>query len=176
MHASLVVLRQKLRLVRGHIHLHRALRFARLAAQAQIERLVHRLALESLRVQRSGQHLPQQMRSAARGVLLVARRTIARTHHAAVRLPARTHSDAAFRCRLQRSAIPRKRKMRSLNLPMDSLIRAFFLARTRRRRLAPPQVAILQEALPQVFDRIVDTHRIDQLARDSCGCPDPTAL
>ena len=158
MHAALVMLRQELSLVRSHVHLHRTLRLASLAAQAKIQRLMHGLALESLRVQRPREHLPQQVRTAPRRMLLVAGGAIARTHHPAVCLAARAHAHASFRCRLQRSAVLGKRKVR-VKVLLEAIRCAFFLARPCRRRLIPPQVA-----LAQVLDRVVDAHRIDQLA------------
>ena len=59
MKAALVVLREEFRFIGSHIHLNRALGFAGLATQAEVESVVDGAALETLLAQGSGEH-PQR--------------------------------------------------------------------------------------------------------------------
>jgi len=95
--AAFVALREKLRLVSSHVHLHRALGFAGLATQAEVEGLVDGAALEAFLAQRAGEHLPQKMSAAASGVLLLSGGAVAGTHNAAFRVAARAHAHAPLR-------------------------------------------------------------------------------
>src|ERR1035438_8908875 len=107
----------------------------------------------------------------ARGVLLEARRAVARTHHAAFRLATGAHAHAALRSMCHGPAIVGEDEVRFESffllsvghfgfriVRLDLRSRAFFLARASRRQLAPPQVG------SQILYGIVDTHRIDQFA------------
>ena len=94
--AALVALREKLGFVGGHVHLHRALGFAGLATEAEIESLVDGAALEAFFAQGAGEHLPQQVRAAASGVLLLAGGAIAGAHDAAHSVAAGADADAAL--------------------------------------------------------------------------------
>ena len=76
----------------------RALGLAGLARQAQVERLLDVFVLPRVRRRRSPlQHLEQQVRAAARAVLLLERGHVARAHRAAVVLAAFAEADAAQR-------------------------------------------------------------------------------
>src|SRR5581483_5481833 len=142
MQAAIVVLGEELRFVPGHVHLHRALGLAGFAAEAKVERFVHGLALKALFTERARKHLPEQMGAAARRVLLVAGRAIARAHHPAFCIAARADADAALCRTLKRAAIRLKREeLRSIT----------FWGR--------------DVEVAQVFDRVVDTHSIRDLAR-----------
>src|ERR1700722_16266735 len=143
-HSALVALRQKLGFVSRHTHLHRTLRLAGFATEAQVKRLMYSMALVTLAAQIAGQHLPQQMCTSARGVLLLHGGAIARTHDAAVRLAARAYTDASFRGPLKRTAIRRERKMR--------LRHRLGMSRLDRSQIARPKTKILPRILP--FNRI----------------------
>src|ERR1019366_6861694 len=112
METALVALREKFRLVRGDVDLHRAFGFAGLATETQIERFVNGLTLEALFAQRSGKHLPQQPRAAAGGVLLLTGGGIAGTPQAAFGLAACADTDAALGGALKRSSIGGKGEVR----------------------------------------------------------------
>src|SRR3954471_18069624 len=85
---SRVVVEEELRLVRRHVHVDGALALASLAREAEIERLLHCLALPSVLERRAFEHLEQQVRPASRRVHLFPGRAIARTHGAAALLAA----------------------------------------------------------------------------------------
>ena len=118
---SLVVMREELRLQRRHVDTDRTVLRAALAGEAEVERLEHLLGppeLELLPVD----HLPEQSRAPARGVLLLARDHVAGTHHAAVRVATVADADAAERRVLEAAVIllerevglqPRRRVVRS---------------------------------------------------------------
>ncbi len=144
MHPSLIVLRQKLRLISCHVYLHRALALAGFATEAEIERFMHVAALEALFAQRAGQHLPEQSCAAARGVLFLARSAVTGTHHAALTLAACAHTHAALGGAPQRSTIGGKDEMRLR-----------FGVRVTRR---------CGQAVEKILDGVVDAHRIHQLA------------
>ena len=94
----LVVVREELGLVGGHVDVDRAFALAALAREAEVERVLDALVAASrLPSDFALQQLPQQMRAAARGVLLLARDHVARAHRAALVLAARADTDAAQR-------------------------------------------------------------------------------
>src|SRR5205085_6748274 len=78
--AARVVMRAELGLVGRHIDIDRAIVLAALAGEAEIERLLDRIALPSVLERPALHHLEQQVRAAARRVLLFARRQVARAH------------------------------------------------------------------------------------------------
>ena len=95
-----VVVGEELGLVRGHVHVHGAVAATPLAGQAQVERLEHVLRPPAVGHGGVGvpvEHLEQQPRPAAGGVLLLAGGTVARAHHPplAVRGVALAHPHAA---------------------------------------------------------------------------------
>ena len=80
-----------------HVDAGGALRLARLAAEAEIERLEKRWIVEATGKEFAAQGLVQQSRSAARRVTLIARGHEARAHRARVELAALAHADAVQR-------------------------------------------------------------------------------
>ncbi|PSK58166.1 hypothetical protein B0E53_06977 [Micromonospora sp. MH33] len=82
-----VVVGQELGLVGGHVHVHRAVRLAALARQAQVERVPHRLGTPAVadRAAPGGpvEHLEQQAGPAAGGVLLLPRDHVGGAHDTA---------------------------------------------------------------------------------------------
>ena len=94
--AAHVALGEEFGFVGGHIDLHRALGFAGLATEAEIEGLVNGAALEAFLSQRAGEHLPEQVRAAASGVLLFAGGAVAGAHDAAYGIAAGADADAAL--------------------------------------------------------------------------------
>ena len=93
----LVVVREKLRLVGGHVHLHRTFPLAPFARETQIERLMHFFARPAVRDLLAAQHLVEQMRPPTRRVLLFVRHHVAGAHCRLVVLPALADADAAQR-------------------------------------------------------------------------------
>ena len=83
-----VVVRQELRLVRGHVHVHRAVALAALAHQAQVQRVGDLGAAPAVGDRLAAQHLEQQPGPAPRRMLLLAGHLVARAHHRAAGLGA----------------------------------------------------------------------------------------
>ncbi len=108
-HPARVVVVEELRLVRGHVHPHRAVAAAALAGQAQVEGLPHLLRPPAVRDDLARQHLVQQSGTAARGVPLLARDAEGRAHHARTQrlLPALGDPDAAPHRRREVPAVGR---------------------------------------------------------------------
>ncbi len=75
-----VVVVEELRLVRGHVDLHRAVRPAALAGQAQVQRVPDLGRAPAVGHDLTGEHLVQQPGTPTRGVLLLARRPEGRAH------------------------------------------------------------------------------------------------
>ena len=151
MQAALVMLREELRFVGGHVHLNGALRLAGFATQAEVECFVHGLALESFFAQTPGKHLPEQVGAAARGVLLLAGGAIAGAHHAAAVLRhAPTPTQRSVAC----SSDPSSRRRRSGSPTRETGVRAV------RSRLVSMDI----DSVAQIFSRIVDAHGIGELA------------
>src|SRR5690606_5565634 len=100
----LVVLREELGLVARHVHADRAFRLARLALQAEVERLEHLLARHPGQV--AAHRLAEAIRPPARGMLLLERDLEGRAHGADVEFPADGH-PAALLDRLVPAAIDR---------------------------------------------------------------------
>ena len=141
------MLRQKLRFVGGHVHLHRALGFAGLATQAEVEGFVDGLALEAFVAQCAGEHLPEQVGAAAGGVLLLAGGAVAGTHDAALGVAASADADAALGGALEGAVVCGEGEVR--------------LERCER---GPGSVVRAVGAEAKILDGIVDAHRIDELA------------
>src|SRR5207237_3816449 len=101
--ASRVVMRAELGLVGRHVDINRAIVLAALAGEAEIERLLDRVALPAVLQWPAMHHLEQQVRAAARRMLLLARRDIAWAHDTifGVMPAAFADPDAA-----QRGAVP----------------------------------------------------------------------
>src|SRR2546423_5674241 len=101
---ALVVMREELGLQRRHVDADRTVLRTALAGEAEVERrqsLVGAPELELLAVL----HLPKQPRAPARRVLFLARDHVARTHHAALRVPAVADADAAKRRVLEAAVV-----------------------------------------------------------------------
>src|SRR6185503_13834534 len=92
----LVVMREELGLVGGHVGVRGAVARAALAGEAPLEGLAHVVAAPAFGDELAAQHLLQQPRAAARGVALLARAAVARAHGAALRRAALAHADAAL--------------------------------------------------------------------------------
>ncbi len=122
---------------------------AGLATEAEVERLVDGLALEAFLAQRAGQHLPEQPRAAAGGVLLFAGGAVAGAHDAAVGLAAGAHAHAALGGAFQRAVVVGESEVRLPGLASPS-----------GRRAGHSE----SDAVAQVFRGIVDAHRVRQLA------------
>jgi len=98
MEAALVMLGEVLGFPGGDIDLDRALGFACLATEAEVEGLVDGFALKALGAECAGEHLPEEAGAAACGVLFVAGGAVAGTHDAAGGIAACADADAALRC------------------------------------------------------------------------------
>ena len=88
---------EKLRLVRRHVHVDRAIALAALAGEAQVERVLHFLALPAVVDDFAVHHLEQHARAAARGILFLARHHVGGAHRSAAFAPAGADADAAQR-------------------------------------------------------------------------------
>src|SRR5438067_499268 len=75
-------MRAELGLVGRHVDIDGAIVLAACAGQAEVERLLDRAALPAVLERSAMHHLEQQVRAAARRVLLLARRQVARAHDA----------------------------------------------------------------------------------------------
>ena len=93
--SALVVVVGEFGLVGGHVDVDRAVRQTPFARQAQIERVAHLGGAPPVGHHVALQHLPQQMRAPAGGVLLLAGGLIARAHHPAAGLAALADAHAA---------------------------------------------------------------------------------
>ena len=100
-----VVMRSELRLVRRHVDVDRALAFAALARQAQVERLFDVVVAPAAGHLSTVHQLEQQVGAAASRVALLAGDHVARAHHAAVVTPALPDPDAAERRVAERPVI-----------------------------------------------------------------------
>jgi hypothetical protein len=87
-----VVLGEELGLVACHVHSHRALRLARLALQAEVERLENLLALHPRQI--PAHRLPQRVRPAAGRMFLFQGDLERRAHGPGIQLPADAHPVA----------------------------------------------------------------------------------
>ena len=150
MQAAFVALGQELGFVGGHIHLHGALGFAGLATEAEVEGVVDGAALEAFFAQRAGEHLPEQAGAAAGGVLLFAGGAIAGAHDAALGFAAGADADTALGGALEEPfGGENEVGFESVRCADGAL------------RWGPGSGS---RAVAQIFDRIVDTHGIDELA------------
>ena len=106
--AAFVMLRKEFGFVGGHIHLDRALGFAGLATEAQVEGFMDGVAVETFLLKRAGEHLPEQMGAAAGGVLLFAGGAVAGAHDAALGVAAGADADAALGGALEGAVVVRE--------------------------------------------------------------------
>ncbi len=90
-----VVVVQELGLVRRHVDADRAVALARLAGQAEIQRVAHLGRPPAVGDEVAADQLEQQPGSPARRVLLLAGDLVARAHRGAGRVAALPHTDAA---------------------------------------------------------------------------------
>ena len=144
--AALVALRQKLGFIGSHVHLDRTLGFACFATEAEVEGLVDGLALETFVAQGSGEHLPQQVGAAARGVLLLACGAIAGAHDAALRVAAGAYANAALGGALEGAIVPFEDEVRFPGSPVRA---------SRGTRV---------HGMTQILRGVVDAHGIGELA------------
>jgi hypothetical protein len=94
---ALVVVREELGAVGRHVDVRGALRLAGLAGQAQVERPLDRLVFPAVLHDLALKELEEQVRAAARAVLLLERHHVAGTHRPAVVFPALAQTDAPQR-------------------------------------------------------------------------------
>ena len=93
--AARPVVRQELRLVGRHVHVDGAVALQPLQARQRSSASRTSSLFQPSRDRLAAQHLEEQPRAAARGVLLLARDHEARAHRAAVEPPALADADAA---------------------------------------------------------------------------------
>src|SRR6185369_7001463 len=93
---ALVVVGEELGLVGRHVDLHRAFPLARLAGEAEVERLLDLPVAPAAPERIPFQHLEEQAGPAAGRVLLLPGHPVARAHGAGVLLPAVAHPYAAL--------------------------------------------------------------------------------
>ena len=106
-----IIMGQKFRLVRGHIHVGRAFRLARLARQAQVQRFLDVLVLPAVAHDFALQHFKEHVRAPARAVLFLERDHVARAHRTAVVFAALAETDASQRGFGKRPVVIRKLKI-----------------------------------------------------------------
>ena len=133
---SLIVMREELRLVGCHINADGALRLTGLAGQAEVQCLLHLLALPSSRNRFPAEHLKEQVSPAAGRMLLLTGHHVARTHGALVCLPALADAHAAKRG-ARNAALDRQRKKGAHPDPAGSLGAADYRWRRTDRRPCP---------------------------------------
>ena len=160
MNAPLVLLREELGLVSGHVDGDRALGLASLATEAEVEGLVDSLALKAFGAQCSGEHFPEQARTASCGVLLVAGGPVTGAHDAAVGLEACTDADTAGGGALERALVAEENEM---GFKVGVVMRT---------------LAGLAGGVAQVLDGIINANRIGELAgiHAVVGIPDGLEL
>src|ERR1051325_3133938 len=96
---SFIMVREKLGLVRRHVHLHRTLALTSLARKTQVERFFNRLAPPAVCNRFTPNHLAEQTRPAARGMLFLECDHVAGTHCSAAlrrQTPAPTQRSVAW--------------------------------------------------------------------------------
>src|SRR5207302_2648917 len=91
---SLVVMREKFRLIGRHIDADRAIALASFAAEAQVQRPLDVLILPAATDHLPLGHFPEQVRPAARGMFFFTCHPEAGAHHATLVVPAFAHTDA----------------------------------------------------------------------------------
>src|SRR5665213_1242239 len=91
----LIMVLEELGLPCGNVHIGGALGFAGLAGEAEVQRVMNLLVLPAVADNAAFQHLPQQVRAAARGVLLLTRCHVAGTHGGIALFAAEADADAA---------------------------------------------------------------------------------
>ena len=109
---SRVVVRQELRFVGRHIHIHRALTLAGFTGQTEVERFFDGVVPPAGADGIALQHLEQQPCSSSRRVPLLAGDHVARAHRAHADLAAASHADAAERRLREVMLVVRKAKLR----------------------------------------------------------------
>src|ERR1051326_6351054 len=110
---ALVAMREELRFERRHVDADRAIARAALARETEIERLVDLVRAPELELV-AVQHLPEEMGTATRRMLLLERDHVARAHHAAARfgVPAFADPDATRRRVREAAAVGGIREVR----------------------------------------------------------------
>ncbi len=94
-HLARVMVVQELRLVGGHVDVDGAVGETPLARQAQVEGVADLGGVPTVGDRLAAQHLEQQPRATARGVLLALGHHVARAHHPGARVDALADADAA---------------------------------------------------------------------------------
>ncbi|PSK58278.1 hypothetical protein B0E38_01503 [Streptomyces sp. 111WW2] len=115
------MVRQELRLVRGHVHVRRTVLLAALAGQAEVEGVLDLLrtpAVPDRAVPVPVEHLEQQPGPAPRRVLLLPGHLVRRAHHRAVAgvLPALADADAAVGRLGERTSVVREAEVQVAGL------------------------------------------------------------
>src|SRR5205807_8353776 len=105
----LVVVREELGLVGGHVDLDGAIALASFARETEIQRLPHVVVAPAARQRLAFEHLEEQPRASAARVLLVVRDAIARAHRAIVLAAALADAYATGRRKRKAAAIVRER-------------------------------------------------------------------
>src|SRR5690606_14383118 len=108
---ALVVVGHELGLVRGDVDAHRALALAPLAGQAEVEGLLHLLALPPVGDRLALEHLEEEVGPAAGGVFLLLQHHEARAHGAAAEAAAQADPDAPERGAGEAPVVPRVAEM-----------------------------------------------------------------
>ena len=152
---------QHLRLVLRHVDAGRAVRRARLAGQAEVERLVHLGRRPAAADERAVRHLLQHARAAAGRVLLVPRRQVGRAHEAAGRGAVRAalaDADAA----VQRGGQVARRRARTRTRAVGQQRAGVRAAQVGVERARPDQHAGVEQVarVEQVLERAEQVDRL----------------
>ena len=108
---ALVIVGQKLGFIRSDVHVGRAFRFAGLAGETQVERLLNVLVLPCVMHDLALQDFEEHVRAAAGAVFFLERHHVAGTHRAGIMLAAFSQPDASNRRLGEGTAVVRKLKI-----------------------------------------------------------------
>jgi len=114
--AAFVIVREELGFVGCDIYAHRAIAFASLAGEAEIERLFDFFTAPAVANDFTLSHLPEQVGAAAGGVFFVVCRAVAGTHHATFFAAAFADAHAA-QCGVRQAALIGGKLEAGLRLP-----------------------------------------------------------
>src|SRR5689334_5363595 len=99
-----VVVREKLRLVRRHVDLHRTLALAAFTRKTQVERFLDGVAFPAVFDRLAADHFAEQTGTTTRRMLLLERDHVTRTHRSAMMSTANAGADATL-CRLRKTVL-----------------------------------------------------------------------